>query len=88
MRLDDEALLMEVLGAREEIEETETEKGLVPLRTANDVRIGESLRRLERAFAEDDLKMAKAETVKLRYWVNIRESLDAWEKGKPVVLVH
>lgn len=88
MRLDDEALLMEVLAAREEIEETETETGLVPLRTVNDVRIGESLKRLERAFAEDDLGMAKAETVKLRYWVNIRESLDAWEKGKPVVLVH
>lgn len=88
MRLDDEALLMEVLGAREEIEEADTEEGLVPLRTVNDVRIGESLRRLERAFAEDDLKMAKAETVKLRYWVNIKESLDAWEKGKPVVLVH
>ncbi|KAL0640315.1 molecular chaperone [Maublancomyces gigas] len=88
MRLDDEGLLMEVLAAREEIEETETETGLVPLRTVNDARIGESLRRLERAFAEDDLGMAKAETVKLRYWVNIRESLDAWEKGKPVVLVH
>jgi len=24
----------------------------------------------------------------LRYWVNIKESLDGWEKGKPVVLVH
>lgn len=88
MRLDDEALLMEVLEAREEIEEARTEEDLVPLRTVNDARIGESLGRLERAFAEDDLGMAKVEAVKLRYWVNVKESLDGWEKGKPVVLVH
>lgn len=88
MKLDDQALLMEVLGAREEIEEAETEDDLSPLRTVNDERIKESVRTLEHAFAEDDLETAKVEAVKLRYWVNIKESLDAWERGKPVVLVH
>merc|ERR1711939_855114 len=51
-KVDDPELLMEVLDAREEIEN------------------------------------AEEEGVRLRYWVNIRESLDAWERGKPVVLVH
>lgn len=88
MKLDDQALLMEVLGAQEEIEEAETEDDLSPLRTVNDERIGESLRTLESAFAEDDLETAKVEAVRLRYWVNIKESLDAWEKGKPAMLVH
>lgn len=88
MKLDDQALLMEVLGAREEIEEAETEDDLSPLRTVNDERIQGSLRTLEYAFSGDDLETAKVEAVRLRYWVNIKESLDAWEKGKPVVLVH
>lgn len=88
MKLDDQTLLMEVLGAQEAIEDAETEDDLSPLRTVNDGRIRDSLSTLEHAFAEDDLRTAKAETVKLRYWVNIRESLDSWENGKPVVLVH
>lgn len=88
MKLDDQALLVEVLGAREEIEEAETEDNLSPLRTVNDERIKGSLRTLEHAFSKDDLETAKVEAVRLRYWVNIKESLDAWEKGKPVVLVH
>lgn len=88
MKLDDQELLMEVLGVREEIEEAETEDELSPLRMVNDHRIKASLRTLERTFAEDDLEMAKVEAVRLRYWVNIKQSLDAWEKGKPVVLVH
>jgi molecular chaperone HscB len=43
---------------------------------------------LDEAFRKDDLVKAKEEAVRLRYWVNIKESLDGWEKGKPVVLVH
>lgn len=88
MKLDDQELLMEVLEAREEIEEAKTEDDLFPLKTVNDARIEGSLKTLEKCFAEDDLEMAKVEAVRLRYWVNIRDSLHAWEKGEPVVLVH
>lgn len=88
MKLDDQELLMEVLEAREEIEEAETEDGLFPLRTINDARVEESIKRLGELFMVDDLEKAKVEAVRLRYWINIKESLDAWEKGKPVVLTH
>lgn len=88
MKLDDQELLMEVLEAREEIEEAQTEEDLFPLKTVNDARIEGSLKMLEKYFADDDLEAAKIEAVRLRYWVNIKESLDGWEKGKPVVLVH
>ncbi len=87
-KTDDSELLMVVLEAREEIEEAEEEEQLKPLKMANDARIKESLEVLERAFREDDLTTAKMEAIKLKYWTNIKESIDAWERGKPVILVH
>lgn len=87
-KVEDPDLLMEVLEAREQIEEAEEEEHLSPLRETNDARIEESLRILDDAFKTDDLDRARDETTKLRYWMNIKESLDNWEKGKPVVLVH
>lgn len=87
-KVDDPELLMEVLEAREQIEEAESEEELVGMKTENDERIAESVRVLEGAFKEDDIESAKGEAVKLRYWINIKESLDNWEKGKPVVLEH
>ncbi|KAM3512341.1 hypothetical protein MY11210_003980 [Beauveria gryllotalpidicola] len=81
-------LLMVVLEAREGIEEARTEADLDGLRTENEARIREGEERLEEAFREDDVEKAKREAVKMRYWVNIKESLDNWEQGKPIVLQH
>jgi len=86
--VEDTGLLMEVLEAREAIEDAEREEDLEGLRTENEARIEASVGVLEEAFQKDDLEAAKNEAVRLRYWVNIRESLDSWEKGKPVVLQH
>lgn len=85
---DDEELLMEVLEVREAIEGAGREEEVEGLRGVNEGRIRESERVLEEAFRGDDMGLAKREAVRLRYWMNIKESLDAWEKGKPVVLVH
>ncbi|KAK7942497.1 uncharacterized protein PG986_011610 [Apiospora aurea] len=87
-KVEDPELLMEVLEAREMIEEAETEEALEPLREENVRRERESERGLGECFARGDLEGAEREAVRLRYWVNIRESIDAWEKGKPVVLEH
>lgn len=84
----DPELLMAVLEAREEIEGAETEGALQGVAAENDERILSSEEVLARAFAEDDIDTAKAETVRLRYWVNIRDSLANWEPGKHVVLQH
>ena len=87
-KVEDPELLMEVLEMREQIEAAREEAELVPLKEANDKKIDGSMAVLDDAFRRDDTAVAKEEAVKLRYWVNIKESLDAWEEGKPVVLVH
>jgi len=87
-KVEDPELLMEVLDARERIEEAASEEDLEEMKTENDVRIEDSVKILEKAFERDDIVQAKEEAVKLRYWINIKESLDQWEAGKPVVLQH
>jgi molecular chaperone HscB len=87
-KVEDPELLMEVLEAREEIEEAEEEEDLVDMKAGNEKKIDESVQVLDEAFRKDDIQLAKSEAVKLRYWMNIRESLNNWEKGKPVVLEH
>ncbi|KAL7900030.1 hypothetical protein HDV63DRAFT_370168 [Trichoderma sp. SZMC 28014] len=88
MQVDDPSLLMVVLEAHEEISDAAAAEDLEELTAVNDKRIRESEDVLERAFREDDVMAAKKEAVRLRYWVNIKQSLDDWEEGKPVVLQH
>jgi molecular chaperone HscB len=84
----DPELLMTVLEAREAIEEAEREEDLEEVRAANEERIRESEARLGDALESGDTQSAKEEAVRLRYWVNIREGVNNWERGKPVVLQH
>ena len=88
MKIEDEELLLEVLEAREVIEEAEEEGDLDGLRGENESRVGDSERSLADAFGRGDVEGAKREAVRLRYWINIKESLEGWQRGKPVVLVH
>ncbi|KAF2231553.1 Co-chaperone Hsc20, partial [Viridothelium virens] len=80
---DDAELLMRVLELREGVEAAESEEEVEAMRGENEERIRESERVLAGCFAEEGrLEEARREAVRLRYWVNVRESLDAWEKGK------
>lgn len=88
LKVDEPALLMLVLEAREAIEDAGSEEELSEVREENEERIEKGEEALEMAFREDDVESAKREAVRMRYWVNIRESLDNWEPGKPVVLEH
>lgn len=87
-KVEDPELLMEVLETREVIEEAASEDELQPLKELNERRIAASVGVLEEAFQKDDTAAAKEEAVKLRYWINIRETVDAFEPGKPVVMIH
>jgi molecular chaperone HscB len=70
------------------IEEATSEDELVPLKEMNERRIAASVQVLEQAFKSDDLDAAKDEAIKLRYWINIRDTVDNFAPGKPVVMVH
>ncbi len=85
---EDKELLMQVMEDREEIEESMEEKELRFVRERNVQRLRESVEVLENAFHKGNWKLAKREAVRLRYWVNIKEAIDNWEKGKPVLLAH
>ncbi|CAK1355415.1 unnamed protein product [Cercospora beticola] len=77
----DAELLMEVMEAREAVEEVENEEDLASIREENNARIADSVQVLEDAFANADFDVAAKEAVKLRYWMNIEESIHGWEKG-------
>lgn len=86
--LEDPELLGVVLEAREAVEEAQSEEELEGVRAENEARIRESEDAIGAAFARDDLPAAAREVVRLRYWVNIKQSVDNWERGKGVVLEH
>lgn len=88
LKVEDPELLMMVLEAREAIEEAGEEEELEAVRKPNEERIRLSEEVLGEAFSKDDIQTAKTEAVKLRYWINIKDSVDNWERGKPVVLEH
>lgn len=92
-------VLMQVMEEREAIEAVSREEELEPLKRRNDARIEACLRALEEAFCppgggpsgggEIDLPTALRETVKLRYWVNIGQSLRYWDPARgSAVLSH
>ena len=87
-KTEDMELLETVMDVRAVIEGAEEEGDLEGVWKENEGRVAESERVLGEAFGGDDLVKAKEECVRLRYWINIREAIEGWEKGKPVRVVH
>ena len=87
-KIDDEELLMEVLEAREVIEGAEEEEELDGVERENGARIETTEASLGKLCEKGDWEAAAKEVVRLKYWVNIREAIRGWEKGKPVVIHH
>ncbi|RUS18760.1 Co-chaperone HscB, C-terminal oligomerization domain-containing protein [Endogone sp. FLAS-F59071] len=86
--LEDPELLMEVLEAREELEEVASEEEVEGLKKRNDARIDETVTALSRAFADDNMDEAKTLAVRLQYWENIRYATVEWAPGKRIELAH
>lgn len=87
-KLTESTLLMEVMEAREAVDEVENEEDLVSIRAENSERIAGSVKVLEETFASGDLEQAAQEAIRLRYWMNIEESIHGWEKGKGGGIIH
>ncbi|KAG0074763.1 hypothetical protein BGZ93_009858 [Podila epicladia] len=86
--LDNPELLMEVMEARELLEDAQTEAEVQDLKDVNDGRILETCQGLSDAFREGDLEMAKELAIKLQYWIRIKNVIRDWAAGKPVVADH
>lgn len=87
-KLSENALLLEVMEAREAVEEAEDEAAVAALKEQNRERVDESVRALEQAFAAGDLDDAAHHAVRLRYWNNIEESIQGWEQGRGGGVLH
>lgn len=88
-KVEDMELLALVMEAREEIEDAQSEKELQGLRKENEERLQGSVERLAGLLEEGEWDMARAEAVKLRYWANVKESIEAWKPGEGVPnLIH
>ncbi|EME49389.1 hypothetical protein DOTSEDRAFT_103197, partial [Dothistroma septosporum NZE10] len=74
-KLSENSLLVEVMEAREAVDEVEREEELVDIRAENSARIAKSVEELDGAFAEGELDRAAKEAIRLRYWMNIEESI-------------
>ncbi|KAF9181561.1 hypothetical protein BGZ50_005438 [Haplosporangium sp. Z 11] len=86
--LNEPELLMEVMEARELLEEAQTEEEVDDLKNANDARIKDAVGGLSRAFKEQDLERAKTLAIELQYWIRIQNVIRDWVAGKPIVADH
>jgi molecular chaperone HscB len=87
-KLSENELLMEVMEAREAIDDAQSEADLVAPREENNARIEGSIQKLDQAFAQGDLENAAKEAIKLRYWMNIDQSIQGWEEGQGGGAIH
>lgn len=78
----DQELIMDVLEIREAIEDAERPEEIANLQGLNAERIRACVERLEKLFAKDDLRGAKTEVGRLKYWCSIEEALREWDIGK------
>ncbi|KAF9432271.1 hypothetical protein BGZ76_011036 [Entomortierella beljakovae] len=86
--LNEPELLMEVMEARELLEDAQTEEEVEELKSVNENRMKETEDELTLAFRKRDLETAKSLVIKLQYWVRIRNVIRDWAAGKPVVADH
>ncbi|KAG7890662.1 hypothetical protein KL936_001946 [Ogataea polymorpha] len=87
-QFQDQSVLMEILNVHEDLEDIQSEQELAKLEQENDERIEKSIAKLEELYETEDYEAIALETVKLKFWENIKNALKEWEAGKPVNLTH
>lgn len=88
--LTDPELLMEILDARESLEDAQSEEDMEKVRAANSGRTQHTISLLSQAFAANppDVERAKQLTVELRYLRNLEEAAKEWRMGERVEIRH
>ncbi|KAF9286251.1 hypothetical protein BGZ68_003090 [Mortierella alpina] len=86
--LDETELLMEVMEARELLEDAQTEEEVDDLKHVNDARIKDAVSGLSKAFKDQDMQQAKTLAIQLQYWIRINNVIRDWAAGKTIVADH
>ena len=79
-KIEDPEFLMEVMEVRERIEDVEEVEGLEEMVEENEKRLRECEEKLGEAFGKEDWEAAGEQAVRLRYWVNVKDTLHEWEE--------
>lgn len=82
--LTDPDLLMEVLEAREELEEATSAEQVEGLRQTNHEKVQSTIEDLKSALSTSppDFDLAKTLTIQLRYWTGLEAAAKEWAPGK------
>ncbi|KAG8998710.1 hypothetical protein FRB93_013489 [Tulasnella sp. JGI-2019a] len=76
-QLENQDLIMEVMEAREELDDATTERDVEDVRERNQKRVSETLLELESAFGRENFDAAKSASVRLKYWEGIEDAARA-----------
>ncbi|KAH8080541.1 Pyruvate/Phosphoenolpyruvate kinase-like domain-containing protein [Filobasidium floriforme] len=88
--LTDPELLMEVMEAREELEEASTQEECDAVRESNRVKSEQVVQNILEVFSSSsvDLERAKGLTIELQYLQNLDNAAKEWQPGKRVEITH
>ncbi|KAI8980334.1 hypothetical protein BDB01DRAFT_797441 [Pilobolus umbonatus] len=75
---DNTALLMEIMEAREELDDISTEDEWKELKRKNEVKYDDTVNRLNDAFSHKDYTTAKSLAIELQYWNSLKTAIDEW----------
>jgi len=79
----DMQFLMDIMSINEGIDDAESQDDIDDISDENNERINESINKISNYFKSSNWDAAKDETIKLRYWTNIQNTLKEWTPKTP-----
>jgi len=73
-KLEDDAFIMQVMEARQEVEDASSAEELNKLKEVNKDRIDGTVKEIEKQIGEKDWQGARRATVRLKYWLGIESA--------------
>lgn len=86
----DREILMQILDIHESLENMKNEEEAEKARDENKTRMKGSIDKLTALYEKKPINYDEIalETIKLKYWYNIKNALKQWQPGQPVNLTH
>lgn len=88
LQFKDKSLFLEIMEIHENLESITNETELVKMKEENESSIKNVIAELEKLIESKDWDGVALNTVKLKYYYNIKKSLKDWQIGKDIMLNH